>query len=494
MIIKQDQEIFISVSIPCTQKSVMDIALFDFGMIGLGVMGSNLLQNMAGHGFKVIGYDRDLQKTAVLESLSTPTSVIKGATSLEILVQQLKSPRKIMMLVPAGKPVDTVIENLIPLLDKGDILIDGGNSHYTDTLKRVIYLQEKGIHFMGAGISGGEHGARTGPSIMPGGDEIAWNEVKPVLEKIAAKANGEPCVAYMGKDAAGHYVKMVHNGIEYGIMQLISEIYDVLKRGAGLSNQELHEVFSAWHEGELESFLIAITRDIFIQKDDESDNDLLDMILDSAGSKGTGKWTSQDAMDLPVAIPTIDMAVAMRHMSVYRTERAKAAKLYNPEVSRISDEKKVLIDFAEAAMYAGMVMCYAQGLSMLQKASVVLNMQIPLKDVIKVWRRGCIIRAAMLQDFYKAYSTDATINNILLNEEIALKLKKKIPGLRKIVAHAATAGIATAGLSTALAYFDAYTSERMPVNLIQAQRDYFGAHTYERIDREGKFHTEWQVD
>src|SRR6476620_6305481 len=309
--------------------------LFDFGMIGLGVMGSNLLQNMAAHGFRVIGYDKDKQKTDALESLSSKGIVIKGVNTLESMVQQLKQPRKLMMLVPAGNPVDNVIENLLPLLSKGDIVIDGGNSFYKDTLRRVNYLLAKGIHFMGMGISGGEHGARTGPSIMPGGDKEAFQNVKPLLEAIAAKVNGEPCTAYMGKDAAGHYVKMIHNGIEYAIMQLISEVYDLLKRGSGLSNDDWHEVFKQWNEGDLRSFLIEITSDIFLKEDDVTGKRLLDMVLAKAGSKGTGKWTTQEAMDLPVSIPTIDMAVAMRDLSVYKDQRVRAAKLYQALVNKI---------------------------------------------------------------------------------------------------------------------------------------------------------------
>ncbi|MEP6513670.1 MAG: NADP-dependent phosphogluconate dehydrogenase [Parafilimonas sp.] len=472
----------------------MENELYDFGMIGLGVMGSNLLQNMAAHSFRVTGYDKDQQKVSLLQSLSTENAVIKGAASIEIFVQQLKSPRKMMMLVPAGKPVDAVIENLLPLLSKGDILIDGGNSHYTDTLRRVIYLQQHGIHFMGMGISGGEQGARTGPSIMPGGDEEAWHTVKPLLEAIAAKANGEPCVAYMGKDAAGHYVKMVHNGIEYAIMQLLSEVYDILKRGLSLTNDELHEVFKQWNQGELEAFLIAITRDIFLQVDDVTGNRLLDMILDVAGSKGTGKWTSQDAMDLPVSIPTIDMAVAMRDLSIYKEERIWAAALHKPVIKNITDDKNDFIQKAGEALYAGMLICYAQGLSMLHKASSQLQMNIPLQDVVKVWRAGCIIRSEMLEMFYKAYTDEPQLPNLLLNNNVAKTFQAKEQSLRYIIIQAIQSGISVAGLSGALAYYDAYTNEHMPVNLIQAQRDYFGAHTYQRIDMPGNFHTEWKVE
>jgi len=472
----------------------MESELFDFGMIGLGVMGSNLLQNMAGHGFRVIGYDKDKQKTDSLGSLSSKEIVIKGVNALESMVQQLKQPRKLMMLVPAGDPVDNVIENLLPLLTKGDIVIDGGNSFYKDTLRRVNYLLTKGVHFMGMGISGGEQGARTGPSIMPGGDKEAFQHVKPLLEAIAAKVNGEPCTAYMGKDAAGHYVKMVHNGIEYAIMQLISEVYDLLKRGSGLTNDDLHEVFKQWNEGELQSFLIEITSDIFLQEDDITGNRLLDMIIDKADFKGTGKWTSQDAMDLPVSIPTIDAAVAARYLSDYKEERVKAATIYKPVIQKITIDSNKFIQQCGEALYAATILCYAQGLTMLYKASRELYMSIPLHDVVKIWRGGCIIRSALLDFFYEAYQINEQLSNILLDETIAKLLRAKEQTLRSIIVLAAQSKIATPGLMSALSYLDGYTSERMPVNLIQAQRDYFGAHTYERIDRKGKFHTEWQTE
>ena len=316
---------------------------FDFGMIGLGTMGRNLLLNMADNHFAAIGFDINRAKAEEFETSANPGSIVKGVYELSALVKQLKKPRKIMMLVPAGKPVDDVINNLLPLIEKGDIIIDGGNSHYVDTLKRISFLNEKGIHFMGIGISGGEMGARTGPSIMPGGDEAAWQLVKPILEAVAAKVNGEPCVAYMGKFAAGHYVKMVHNGIEYAIMQLISESYDALKEGAGLSNEELHEVFKNWDQGESRSFLLEITADIFQVKDDLTNEFLIDKILDKAGAKGTGKWTSQDAMDLPVPIPTIDMAVAMRDLSVYKDERVAAFALFKPKIKTIGSNKEKFI-------------------------------------------------------------------------------------------------------------------------------------------------------
>lgn len=469
----------------------MENTLYDFGMIGLGVMGRNLLLNMADHGYAVIGFDLDAQKSATLESSATPNTKVKGVNTLAEMIQQLQTPRKIMMLVPAGKPVDNVIESLLPLVQENDIIIDGGNSHYTDTLRRVKYLQQKKIHFMGMGVSGGEHGARTGPSIMPGGDVAAWKNVKPLLEAVSAKVNNEPCVAYMGKDAAGHYVKMVHNGIEYAVMQIISEIYDVMKRGLQLSNDEMHKIFKQWNEGELQSFLVQITADVFLQKDDASNNRLLDMILDKAGSKGTGKWTSQDAMDLPVSVPTIDIAVALRDLSTYKDERVAAAALYKPLIKNITAKKEVVIKQLHDALYFSFMVCYAQGMAMLFKASSTLQMEIPLQDVVKIWRGGCIIRSDMLDAFYKAYKKNKQLSNILLAPNVVKLVKKKEKNMRAMVKVASQCKIPATGLMSALGYFDALCSEQMPVNLIQAQRDYFGAHTYQRIDKEGSFHTEW---
>lgn len=464
---------------------------YDFGMVGLGVMGRNLLYNMADNGFSVIGFDLDIEKGKELENGATPGTQVKGVTSWEEFVSNLATPRKITMLVPAGKPVDSVIESLLPFLEKGDIIIDGGNSHYTDTLRRVKYVAEKGMHFMGMGVSGGEKGARRGPSIMPGGDLEAYDVIKPVLEAIAAKVNGEPCTAYMGKDAAGHYVKMVHNGIEYAIMQLISEAYDLLHRGLGLSDEELHDVFAKWNDGELSSFLIEITRDIFKQKDPETGKYLVDLILDKAGAKGTGKWTSQDAMDAGVSIPTIDISVSLRTISAYKDERTQAAQLYASTHKPLNVDKETFIKQLGDALLFGMIISYAQGLALLVKASDELQMDIPLKDVVKIWRGGCIIRSVLLEKYYQAYTKNPKLSNILLDADIAQLAKEKVEGLREVVALAAKSSIAAGGLQTALAYFDAYTTDRMPTNLIQAQRDYFGAHTYQRIDKEGTFHTEW---
>lgn len=470
----------------------MDTVSFDFGMVGLGTMGRNLLLNIADHGFAAIGFDKDLAKGSLLESSATPGTRVKSTDSLSHMVQQLKAPRKIMMLVPAGAPVDSVINDLLPLLETGDIIIDGGNSHFTDTLRRIKYLEDKNIHFIGMGVSGGEQGARRGPAIMPGGDMAAWKELKPILEAISAKVNDDPCVAYMGKDAAGHYVKMVHNGIEYGIMQLISEAYDFLKRGLELTNDEIHKVFKEWNEGPLQSFLIEITADIFLKKDDvDASAHLVDKILDKAGSKGTGKWTSQEAMDLPASLPTIDMAVAMRDISGYKEERTAAAEIYKPRIKTFTSNKEKLILALHDGLYAATLICYAQGLAMLHKASVERAMDIPMKDVVKVWRGGCIIRSAMLEIFTAAYKKKADLPNILLDKKIAAVLKKKQTGLRKIIQQYAAAKIPAGALMSSLAYMDSYSSERLPTNLIQAQRDYFGAHTYQRIDKTGSFHTEW---
>ena len=470
----------------------MATPLFDFGMIGLGVMGRNLLLNMADHGSRVIGYDKDAEKGKALESSATPKTIAKSASSLADMVKQLKTPRKLMMLVPAGKPVDDVIENILPLLQNGDVLIDGGNSHYTDTLRRVNALEGKGIHFMGMGISGGEEGARTGPSLMPGGDPAAYEQVKPILEAVAASVNGSPCVAHLGRGAAGHYVKMVHNGIEYAIMQLISESYDLLKRGMGLTNDELYKVYKSWNEGELKSFLVEITKDIFLQEDEKGKGRLIDQILDKAGSKGTGKWTSQDAMDLPVSVPCIDMAVALRDLSSYKDERVLAAGIYKSIAVPIDIPREVFIQHLADALYFSMIICYAQGMAMLHKASTELDMHIPLREVIRVWRGGCIIRSELLETFYSAYQLNPDLPNLLLDASVSKLLISKKQHLRNIVMHATQTGYPVAGFMSALSYFDAYRSENLPTNLIQAQRDYFGAHTYQRIDMPGSFHTEWE--
>nr|WP_315033094.1 NADP-dependent phosphogluconate dehydrogenase [uncultured Chryseobacterium sp.] len=465
---------------------------YSYGMVGLGVMGRNLLYNIADNGFSIAGFDLDNEKIKELEEGATSEMKVKGLGSLEDFVSVLESPRKIILMVPAGKPVDAVLESITPLLSKGDIVIDAGNSYFEDTNRRIADLASKGLHFMGMGVSGGEKGARTGPSIMPGGDWEAFTLLKPMLESIAAKVDNEACTAYMGKGSAGNYVKMVHNGIEYAIMQLISEAYDLLKRGAKLNNDQLYEVFKEWNNGEMNSFLIEITRDIFQQKDSLTDQYLVDQILDKAGAKGTGKWTSEQAMEIGVSIPTIDIAVTSRILSAYKEERVQASGLYPKTEISTPENTDLFIKEVGDALYLATLISYAQGLALLVKASEEYKFEIPLKDVVKIWRGGCIIRSVLLEKFYTAYTKDPNLSNILLDNDIALIVKEKLSPLRKTAAFAVSNGISSLGIQTALGYFDAYTTKNLPINLIQAQRDYFGAHTYQRIDREGVFHTSWQ--
>lgn len=470
----------------------MEAQQYDFGMIGLGVMGSNLLLNMADHGFATIGFDLKPERCKEFEDAAKPGTIVKGVNTLGEMMQALKKPRKVMMLVPAGKPVDDVIANLLSFAEEGDIVIDGGNSFFRDTLRRVDYLNEKGIHFMGMGVSGGEQGARLGPSMMPGGDKEAYETVKPMLESVAAKIDGLPCVAYMGNGSAGHYVKMVHNGIEYAMMQMISEVYDLLKRGAGYGNEELEKIFAQWNQGQLQSFLIDITESIFKTKDPDTGNFLVDMILDQAGSKGTGKWTTQEAANIPVPIPTIDAAVAARNMSVYKDERQKASALYKPQINKMEGAGETLLADLENALAFCFVIAYSQGLSMLAKASVELKMEIPLPSVIQVWKAGCIIRSTLLGNFTNAFAQDALLANLLLDKDIAALVQTKEESIRKIIALGVSLKIPMPGIMSSLAYFDTYCSDKMPTNLIQAQRDFFGSHTYQRIDKAGIFHTEWE--
>ncbi len=466
---------------------------YNFGMIGLGVMGRNLLYNIADNGFSIAGFDLDAVKIRELQEGMTPATKVISTATVQDFVAALESPKKIILMVPAGVPVDAVLDSLTPLLNPGDIVIDAGNSYFKDTERRVADLKEKDLHFMGIGVSGGAEGARRGPSIMPGGDLEAFKLIQPMLEAIAAKVNGEACTAYMGNGAAGNYVKMVHNGIEYAIMQLISEAYDLLRKGAKLNNEQLYEVFSEWNSGEMNSYLIEITRDIFRQKDDLKDGYLVDRILDKAGAKGTGKWTSEQAMEIGVSIPTIDTAVTSRILSAYKEERGKASRLYAKNEITSPENTELFIKEVGEALYLATLISYAQGLALLVKASEEYRFETPLKDVVKIWRGGCIIRSALLKKFYAAYSENPDLSNVLLNQDISEIVKDKISSLRKTAAFAVSNGISSLGIQTALGYFDAYTTESLPVNLIQAQRDYFGAHTYQRTDREGVFHTLWQT-
>lgn len=463
---------------------------YDFGLVGLGVMGRNFILNVADNGFTAFGNDLDAEKVNALIQEGGDTSKVNASTNVKTFVNSLTTPRKIMLLVPAGKVVDIVIENLLPHLDKGDIIIDGGNSFFTDTDRREAFLKGKGINFFGAGVSGGAEGARKGPSIMPGGSKEAYQDVKPIFEAVSAKYKGEPCVAYLGPKSAGNYVKMVHNGIEYGLMQLTSEIYDLLKKAGGLSNAELHKTYAQWNEGRLQSFLVEITSEIFSKKDDLTDNNLVDMIMDKAKQKGTGKWTSQNAMDLGIPVPTIDIAVSMREISALKPERIKADELYDRPTPKAVD-KADFISKAEQALYFAFIITYAQGMHQLADASKEYGYELELGEIAKIWRAGCIIRAALLADIAEAYQADENLQNLLLSPSFVEKVQSTVDAARELVSYGATNGVPLPGLSNALTYFDAYTSSRLPLNLIQAQRDYFGSHTYERVDREGVFHTEW---
>jgi 6-phosphogluconate dehydrogenase len=463
---------------------------YDFGMIGLGTMGRNLLLNMGDHGVKGAGFDTDASKGQLLEKESTHHN-LKGFSDVKLFVGSLKSPRAIMMLVPAGKIVDDVIAELLPLLDKGDILIDGGNSHFTDTNRRVEELETKGFHFFGMGISGGEEGARKGPSMMPGGDKDAYNVMKPILESIAAKVDGAPCVTYIGPGASGHFVKMVHNGIEYGIMQLIAETYELLKTGLNLDNDAIGKIFAEWNDGRLKSFLLDITKDIFKYKAPGTNHLLIDDIKDEAKAKGTGKWTSQVAMDLQAPIPSIDTSVSMRDLSKYKEMRVKASEVYSKEAPVLKvDAAKFLADI-ENAYFFSMAVTYAQGMHLLSRASEEYKYDLHLNEIAKIWRGGCIIRSEFLNDIFNAFSKDAKLPHLLLDGEVSKEIAAALPGARKVIAEAVTAGIAVPVYAASLSYFDNFRTKRMPSNLTQAQRDYFGAHTYELIGKEGVFHTQW---
>ena len=465
---------------------------YDFGIVGLGVMGRNLLLNMADHGFAVAGLDLDADKAGMLEKEATDKQQVMGTTSGAEFAASLKHPRALMLLVPAGKPVDAAIASLLPHLEEGDIIVDGGNTYFTDTDRRVKELAEKGIHFFGMGISGGEQGARFGPSMMPGGDKGAYERLRPVFEAIAAKVNDESCVAYMGSGSAGNYVKMVHNGIEYAIMQLIAETYDLLKRGAGFTDDQLQQTFEAWNTTELSSFLVEITGKVLKQVDPDTGNRLVNLISDWAKAKGTGKWTSQNAMDLQAPVPAIDMAVTMRDLSKLKEERVVAAKKlqWEPATGAVQSADELVAQLKNAYYFA-MTVVYAQGLAQLRIASSAYGYGLQLDEVIRIWRGGCIIRAACLEDFRGAFKRNPELQNLLLDDEIGNRLVALQRDMRGAVAGAVGKGIPVPAYMSALAYFDAYRSETLPTNLIQAQRDFFGAHQYERIDREGVFHTQW---
>ena len=458
---------------------------FSLGILGLGVMGRSLALNFARHGYLPVGYD--------VAPRLPPDFPIPVTSSLDELVAALTPPRTLLLMVPAGAPVDAAIASLITLLQPSDLIIDGGNSYFADTERRVKELEGAGLHFIGMGVSGGESGALWGPSMMPGGSPAAWPAVEAMFKAVAAKAeDGEACVGWMGSGGAGHYVKMVHNGIEYGDMQLIAEVYDLLHRGAGISNQELADIFADWNTRELRSYLIEITANILTRLDQETGKSLVDVILDEAAQKGTGKWTSQTALDTGAPIPTINAAVESRLISALKAERAVAAGILGG-AGRFSGDKKALVAAAEQALYASKITSYAQGLSLLKMASQEYQWNIDLAHIVPVWRAGCIIRAALLSDITLAYRRSPALSNLLVDEVFSAAVLSRQAAWRTTLQTAIGLGIPMLATSASLAYFDAYRSAVLPANLTQAQRDYFGAHTYRRIDKEGVFHTQWEV-
>lgn len=455
-------------------------------------MGKNLALNIESRGYSVAVFNRSPEKTEDFLKKEAEGKNVVGTFSVEEFVNSLEKPRKILLMVKAGPATDATIESLKPYLEKGDILIDGGNTYFKDTIRRNKELSEAGLHFIGTGVSGGEEGALTGPSIMPGGQKEAYELVAPILKSIAAKVDGEPCTTYIGADGAGHYVKMVHNGIEYGDMQLISEAYFMMKHVLGLTAEELHEVFSEWNKGELDSYLIEITADIFTKKDEETGKPLVDVILDTAGQKGTGKWTSQNALDLGVPLPLITESVFARFISAMKDERVAASKvLSGPETAGYDGDKNELIEAIRKALYMSKICSYAQGFAQMRAAAEEYGWDLKYGDIAMIFRGGCIIRAQFLQKIKEAYDRDPELANLMLDPYFKEIVENYQGALRKVIAVAVERGIAVPTLSSAIAYYDSYRTESLPANLLQAQRDYFGAHTYQRVDKEGVFHTEW---
>ncbi len=459
------------------------------GVIGLAVMGRNLALNIADHGYSVAVYNRSPEKTRDLLKEAEDKDIL-GTYSPEEFVDALERPRKIILMVQAGAAVDQTINQLLPLLEQGDLIMDGGNSNYQDTIRRSKELEAGGYHYLGTGISGGEEGARKGPAIMPGGQEEAYRMLEPVLTAISAKVEAEPCCTYIGKDGAGHFVKMVHNGIEYADMQLICEAYDILKRGLGLTPPEFHEIFTEWNRGELNSYLIDITADIFTKRDPETGDYLVDLILDRAGQKGTGKWTGQISLDLGVPTPTITAAVYERYLSSMKEERVQAAKVLKGPV--IPDQKsRDMVEAVRRALYASKICSYAQGFGLMRTASLTYGWDLRLGEIAKIFRGGCIIRAQFLNHIMRAYEKNPKLQNLLLEDYFRDIVGQYQEEWREVVKLAITAGISVPGFSSALSFYDSYRSEELPMNLLQAQRDYFGAHTYQRKDKDGIFHTQW---
>ena len=464
----------------------------EIGIIGLGVMGRNLALNIAGHGFPVAVYNRTGEKTRAFIKKAVAGLLVHAGYTLKEFTGLLNKPRAVMLMLPAGAPVDTLIQELVPYLEQGDMVIDGGNSHPADTDRRDAALQGKGVFYLGVGISGGEHGARFGPSIMAGGLQKTYRLIQPIMEAIAARVDGEPCAACLGNGSAGHFVKMVHNGIEYGLMELIAETYDLMKRGLGLTADELQRLYARWNHTELEGYLLEITASIFTHSDEKTGNRLIDMIRDKSHQKGSGMWISQEAMNLGVPVPTIDSAISMRLLSDYKDEREAAGKLFaGPSPARIKNCDNT-IEQLRNALYTGMIITYAQGFTLLQQASRIHTYAINCAEVARIWRGGCIIRTALLENISAAYHRNPSLPNLLVDPHIAEDIKTRQGDLRSVVRISAEAGIPAPGLMASLSYFDGYRSTWLPANLIQAQRDYFGAHTYERVDAPGTFHSEWQ--
>jgi 6-phosphogluconate dehydrogenase len=465
---------------------------YTLGMIGLGTMGRNLLLNMADKGFKVTGYDKDQKMLKKLEE-DGKSHDLKGFESLEDFLQSLELPRRIVLLVPAGAIVDSVINELVPLLEKGDMIIDSGNSHFTDTSRRALELSDKGMHFFGMGISGGEEGARFGPSMMPGGDKTAYEAVRPILEAVSAKVNGDPCVTYIGPGASGHFVKMVHNGIEYSMMQILAETYDLLKNALGYNNDQIYDLFDKWNNGRLKSFLLEVTKDIFKVKDEKTGGLLIDVIKDEAKSKGTGKWTTQVSVDLQLPIPTINEAVSTRDLSKFKALRVALSTALPHDSIAIEDKANFEVQL-EQALYFAMITSYAQGLHLLEQASVEFKYNLNLKEISQIWRGGCIIRAELLEDIFQAYTKQPKLPHLYSDESIQSQLKDILPGTRAVVIAAISNGIAIPCYASALTYYDSFRTANSPLNLTQAQRDFFGAHTFERIDEAGIFHADWNAN
>ncbi|MDR4886330.1 NADP-dependent phosphogluconate dehydrogenase [Fredinandcohnia sp. QZ13] len=462
------------------------------GVVGLAVMGKNLALNIESRGYSVAVFNRSYEKTEEFLQNEAVGKNFVGAKTIEEFVNSLEKPRKILLMVKAGPATDATIDSLKPYLEENDILIDGGNTFFQDTIRRNKELESTGIHFIGTGVSGGEEGALKGPSIMPGGQKEAYELVEPILTAISAKVSGDPCCTYIGPNGAGHYVKMVHNGIEYGDMQLICEAYFILKNVLGLSTDELHEVFAEWNKGELDSYLIEITADIFKKKDEETGKPLVDVILDTAGQKGTGKWTSQNALDLGVPLPIITESVFARFISAMKDERVKASKvLSGPSASGFDGDKQELIEAVRKALYLSKIISYAQGFAQMRVASEEYNWNLNYGEIAMIFRGGCIIRAQFLQKIKDAYDRDEQLANLLLDPYFKEIAEGYQTSLRKVISVAVEKGIPVPCFSSAIAYYDSYRTETLPANLLQAQRDYFGAHTYQRVDKDGVFHTNW---